>query len=76
MTMPPRPVPRPTHTCPGCKQRQVPRHQLSCRPCWYRLPKELRDQLNGSYHRGTASQHAEAMRACLDWYRDNPVVRA
>lgn len=64
--------PRTTHTCPGCSKREVPRHQLSCRPCWYRLPKNLRDDLNNAYHRGTPEDHAAAMRACLDWYRDNP----
>lgn len=62
---------RVTHTCPGCKRRQVPRHQLSCRPCWYRLPRDLRDRLNAAYHQG-AEAHAPVMRECLDWYRDNP----
>jgi hypothetical protein len=72
VTAPSRPKPRQTHTCPGCHQRDVPRHQLSCRPCWYRLPPELRDALNAAYHKGTAEEHGRAMRACLDWYRDNP----
>lgn len=68
-------APRSTHPCPSCDKRQVPRHQLACRPCWYRLPKALRDRLNNAYHRDPLD-HPQAMRACLDWYRDNPPVGA
>lgn len=64
------PARRPTHTCPGCRKREVPQHQLSCRPCWYRLPKHLRDAINAAYHRGSPDEHQAAMQACLDWYRD------
>ena len=62
------------HDCPanGCTA-QVPFHQLACRADWYRLPKRLRDELNAAYHgegQGT-DRHTEALRACLDWYREN-----
>jgi hypothetical protein len=66
-------APRRDHACPGCRRRQVPVHQLSCRGCWFRLPQELRTALNNAYHRGTPDEHADAMRACLDWYRDHPI---
>lgn len=62
---------RTTHDCPGCKKRAVPRHQLSCKPCWYRLPKDLRDRLNNAFHRDPGD-HLAAMTACLNWYDDNP----
>lgn len=63
-------MPAPTHTCPGCTKRQVGQHQLACRPCWYRLPSSLRYRLNNAYHQNPAD-HPDALRECLDWYRDN-----
>jgi hypothetical protein len=66
--------PRNAHTCPGCKARQVPRHQLACRSCWYRLPYGIRQEVNAAYRdreNGTGRHHA-ALRDALDWYRDHP----
>jgi hypothetical protein len=66
---------RPTHACPGCGKRQVPRHQLSCRPCWYRLPRDLRDRINDAYRRDR-TEHMYAIADAAEWYRQNPAVRA
>lgn len=66
-------APRPTHTCPGCKSVQVPRHKLACRPCWYRLPRALRQRINDAYRRDSAA-HRGALREAFDWYRDHPAV--
>ena len=65
---------RVTHSCPcGCGG-QVPRHQLACKPGWYRLPKELRDAINAAYRsrRRDPSGHLALIREALDWYRNNP----
>jgi hypothetical protein len=62
-----------THTCPGDCGAQVPRRQLACKPCWFRLPQPLRDAVNGSYRRRLAdpTPHRRALRAAMFWYRDN-----
>lgn len=63
-----------THDCPGGCGAQVPRHQLACKPCWYRLPKPLRDDVNAGYRtRATdPSAHRRALREASLWYRANP----
>lgn len=63
-----------THGCPGDCGARVPRHQLACKPCWYRLPKPLRDAVNGAYrHRQqNPAAHRSALAAAMDWYRRNP----
>jgi hypothetical protein len=63
-----------THTCPGCKAPNVPQHQLSCKPCWFRLPAPLRAATNAAYHRRLANPapHRAALAAAMRWYRENP----
>ena len=73
------------HPCPGCGGPGVPQHQLACKPCWLRLPQQLRDAVNGSYRakssarlpnvRSAAVQaHRRALAAAMAWYRENPAV--
>jgi hypothetical protein len=54
----------------------VPRHQLACKPCWFRLPKIYRDEVNAAYRRRATdpSLHRRALRQAFAWYRDNPEV--
>lgn len=73
-----------SHPCPGCGALGVPRHQLACKPCWLRLPADLRNAVNGTYRarsRGSAdatrrsavvSAHRRALAAAMEWYRDHP----
>lgn len=63
-----------THDCPGGCGAQVPRHQLACKPCWFRLPKPIRDDINAGYRKRTADPgpHRRAMRVAFLWYSDNP----
>lgn len=70
-----------THACPGCGAPGVPRHQLACKPCWFRLPPDLRNAVNGSYHaraRGAAGvrAHRQALTTAMRWYRDHPAGRS
>jgi hypothetical protein len=62
-----------SHPCPGCKAR-VRRQRLACPACWRRLPKDLRNAVNGSfYHRKTdPGAHRRALMAAVSWYRGNP----
>jgi hypothetical protein len=62
-----------THGCPGCGA-PVARHQLACKPDWYRLPKPLRDAINSAYrHRErNPAAHRAALGAAMRWYRANP----
>lgn len=63
-----------THECPGGCGLQVARHMLSCKPCWYRLPAPLRDDVNFAYRHRSANpgEHRKALTAAFAWYRDNP----
>jgi hypothetical protein len=65
---------RDTHTCPcGCGG-QVPRHQLACKPGWFRLPADLRGWVGAAYRtrRADPDGHFRALRAAIQWYRDHP----
>lgn len=64
-----------THDCPGGCGAQVPRHQLACKPCWYRLPKPFRDAINYAYRNRAKNPtgHRAALRKAFEWYRSNPV---
>ena len=64
-----------THDCPGGCTGQVPRHQLSCRPCWYRLPKVLRDDVNAGYRKRATDPyaHRRALIAAYHWYDSHPL---
>lgn len=63
-----------THACPGGCDAQVPRHQLACKPCWFRLPADLRNAVNGTfYHRQADPRaHRAALVAATTWYREHP----
>ncbi|MFL6113656.1 MAG: hypothetical protein ACJ786_20195 [Catenulispora sp.] len=68
------PAPEP-HPCPGSCGVVVPHHQLACSPCWCRLPKPLRDDVNDAYRnrrRDGALLHMRAVSKAYDWYRANP----
>lgn len=63
-----------THECPGGCGSRVISVQLACRSCWFRLPKELRDEVNASYRSRTRDRmrHASAILQAGRWYRANP----
>jgi hypothetical protein len=72
-------TPTRTHACPGGCGAQVPHHQLACKPCWFRLPKPLRDDVNDAYRnrrRDGALPHLRAIREASRWYRANPGAEA
>lgn len=62
---------RPTHHCPSCQQPGIAYELLACRPCWWRLPKPLRNALNNAHRRGGPA-HRAALAAAINWYRRNP----
>ena len=45
-------------------------------PCWWRLPKHLRDAVNSGYRVRVRNPriHREALADALAWYRDNPAA--
>lgn len=74
-----------THKCPapGCKV-QVPAHQFACHKDWFRIPTNLRIDINAAWRerqsfngrpaqeRATANlAHLDAMAAAMRWLRDN-----
>lgn len=63
------------HPCPGGCGAQVPRHQLACKPCWFRLPGALRAAVGFAYRRRVRDPgpHREALATALQWYRTNPI---
>ena len=64
-----------THGCPGDCGAQVPRHQLACKPCWFRLPDALRRAINGAFKRRVTepAAHRAALAAAVRWYKANPL---
>lgn len=72
-----------THECPcGCRGR-VPRHQLACKPGWFRLPRHLRNAVNDTYYTRTHTRdpdkrsaavvaHRKALEMAFDWYERHP----
>lgn len=66
-----------THACPGLCGARVPRSHLSCKPCWFRLPKPLRDDVNAAnrVRRSDPMRHMRALAAASRWYRENPKTR-
>lgn len=62
-----------THACPGGCHRQVPQHLFACKPCWLRLPYDLRQPISANYRRDEAA-HLAAMADARHWYRENPVT--
>lgn len=63
------------HLCPGKCGAEVPNRQLACKPCWFRLPKPLRDDVNSAYRnrrRDGPLLHLRAISKAYHWYSDNP----
>lgn len=60
-----------THPCPGCGDVPVPRHRLSCHPCWFRLPAALRAEINAAYRRDP-DRHMDAVAEAVAWYAEHP----
>lgn len=74
-----------THACPGCAQPGVPRHMLACKRCWFRLPQDIRNQVNGTYYNrrrsarspsigAAVAAHQAALAKAIEWYRAHPVT--
>lgn len=74
-----------THDCPGGCGAQVPQHQMACKPCWFRLPVDLRNAVNGTFrarqrttgrrpdvHSAAVAAHRKALVAAFQWYREHP----
>lgn len=63
----------PLHTCPGGCGRNVAHHMVACKPCWFRLPKHLRDTVWRAIRGPGAGspEHTDALIAAFDWYADN-----
>lgn len=49
----------------------MPYHLFACRPCWYRLPAELRRPITSNYSRDVDA-HFDAMADANDWYQTHP----
>lgn len=67
----------PTHDCPcGCG-KQITQDRVACKPGWYLLPKDIRDEVWRTYRarQRDPSAHRRALHEAMQWYRDNPRVR-
>lgn len=47
---------------------------LFCRPCWFRVPKMVRDQVWRAYreHGTWSAEHRSAVSVAIDWLREHP----
>jgi hypothetical protein len=66
-----------THPCPGGCGGHVSRARLSCKPCWLRLPADIRAEVTDAYDQRWRDpdgriRHADALTAASRWYRANP----
>lgn len=61
------------HACPGLCGRNVLNHLYACKPCWYRLPQDLRRPISDTYRRDPLA-HLHAMGDARRWYLDHPAV--
>lgn len=64
-----------SHACPGgCGAVAVPDRMVACRPCWFRLPPEIRlDVWRAFRQHGTGSPgHHRALSAAYAWWTANP----
>lgn len=68
-----------THLCPcGCGQA-IARTRVACPAGWYRLPADLRDDVNRTWrarrpdltNQAAAAAHRDAVTAALRWYREH-----
>lgn len=64
------------HDCPGGCGRTVPPEHVSCRSCWYRLPRTLRTTIEWAHrdHGAGSTQHRHALRVAFRWYSDHPIT--
>lgn len=64
-------MPTDTHRCPGCGKAGIARSRLACPPCWFRLPKDLRDAVRDGWKVRAVypARHLAAVSDALDWYR-------
>lgn len=60
------------HACPGNCGTRVPSRHVACRPCWFRLPAELRDAIHTNYRRDPA-KHRQALKDAIQRYQANPI---
>lgn len=65
-----------THACPGGCGKQIPQQRLSCQLDWYRLPRELRDEINAAYRNRGRNRlaHVRALQKAYAWYHGNPRI--
>lgn len=67
-----------SHTCPGCQAVQVGAGKLSCPPCWFRLPRNIRTLVNDAWRARQRSNpgghraHREAVLLAVTWYGNHP----
>jgi len=62
-----------THQCPRPEcSRKVADDMFACRGDWYALPQDIRDAIWRGYLDGQDADHAAAMTAAVEWYRDHP----
>lgn len=70
------------HACPGCGALGVRDDRYACKPCWNRLPWELRDRIMATWSAKrrapsdihAAVAHRNAMEAGGIWYRGHPAA--
>lgn len=65
-----------THRCPGGCGQQVAQHLYACKQDWFRLPKEIRNEIWRTYRRNDAGEHLAAMSEAARWYDNNPLEPA
>lgn len=59
------------HVCPGGCGATVPNRLFACRPCWYRLPADIRTAINESWKARNYGAHNAAKAEALEWYEIN-----
>ena len=69
----PRPMPKGFHRCPCDCGGHVPNRLYSCKPSWFRLPRDLRQQITGN--RIGSEEHALGMIDARRWFRENPAPK-
>lgn len=63
-----------THPCPGGCGTQVHYNKLACPDDWYRLPVDLRSDINRAWRAGALgrAQHVRLLGDAAAWYREHP----
>lgn len=62
-----------SHQCPRPEcSRTVPDDMFACRGDWYALPAGIRDAIWQGWRANDGADHAEAMVAAIEWYREHP----